>query len=40
MSGMRTLCLAASLAATLLGSDANAQTQSNYPNRPIHVVVP
>jgi tripartite-type tricarboxylate transporter receptor subunit TctC len=40
MSGMRTLCLAASLAATLLGSDANAQAQSNYPNRPIHVVVP
>ena len=40
MNGFRGLCLAASAAAMLLGMDAGAQAQSNYPNRPIHVVVP
>src|SRR5580692_9843238 len=32
--------LAVGVAATLLGMGAGAQAQSNYPNRPIHIVVP
>jgi tripartite-type tricarboxylate transporter receptor subunit TctC len=40
MKGMRTLGVVGSIAALLLGSDHCAQAQSNYPNRPIHVVVP
>ena len=40
MSGLRALGLAASAAAMLLGSGPCAQAQSNYPNRPIHIVVP
>ena len=40
MRTMRILGLAAGVAAILLGIDANAQAQSDYPNRPIHVVVP
>ena len=38
MHAIRTLGLAAAVAATLLGP--GAQAQSNYPSRPIHVVVP
>jgi tripartite-type tricarboxylate transporter receptor subunit TctC len=38
MSRIRTLGLAASAVAMLLG--AGAQAQSNYPSRPIHIVVP
>jgi tripartite-type tricarboxylate transporter receptor subunit TctC len=41
MHAVRTLLgLAASLAATLFGMAAGAQGQSNYPSRPIHIVVP
>lgn len=40
MSGLRALGLAASAAAMLLGNGPCAQAQSNYPNRPIHIVVP
>jgi tripartite-type tricarboxylate transporter receptor subunit TctC len=40
MTGIRSLCLAASAVAMLLGSDAGAQAQNNYPNRPIRIVVP
>lgn len=43
MNGLRKLCLgslglAASLAALMLGG--GAQAESNYPNRPIHIIVP
>jgi tripartite-type tricarboxylate transporter receptor subunit TctC len=40
LSAIRTLGLAAGVVAMLLGIGASAQAQSNYPNRPIHVVVP
>ena len=40
MRTMQILGLAAGVAAILLGIDANAQAQSDFPNRPIHVVVP
>jgi tripartite-type tricarboxylate transporter receptor subunit TctC len=45
MNVVRTLalaagCLAAGLIAMLPGSDAGAQAPSNYPNRPIHIIVP
>src|SRR5712692_8289480 len=40
MRTMRAFGLAASVAAMLLGVDASAPAQSNYPNRPIHIVVP
>jgi tripartite-type tricarboxylate transporter receptor subunit TctC len=40
MNAIRTLGFAASLGALLLGTGAGAQAQSNYPNRPIHIVVP
>jgi tripartite-type tricarboxylate transporter receptor subunit TctC len=36
----RTLGFAASVAAALLGMATGAQAQSNYPSRPIHIVVP
>jgi tripartite-type tricarboxylate transporter receptor subunit TctC len=36
----RILGLAASVAAALLGIATGAQAQSNYPSRPIHIVVP
>jgi tripartite-type tricarboxylate transporter receptor subunit TctC len=36
----RTLGVAVSVAAGLLGMAAGAQAQSDYPNRPIHIVVP
>ncbi len=40
MSGIRSLGYAASVAALLLVAASGAQAQGNYPNRPIHVVVP
>lgn len=40
MRVIRWLCLAAGVAATLLGSVAGAQAQANYPSRAIHIVVP
>ncbi len=40
MKRLRTLCLAASLAATLLGSGASARAESDYPSRAIHIIVP
>jgi tripartite-type tricarboxylate transporter receptor subunit TctC len=40
MNAIRTLGVAASAAALLLGTGACARAQSNYPVRPIHVVVP
>jgi tripartite-type tricarboxylate transporter receptor subunit TctC len=40
MSAIRTPALAAAVAATLFGIDASAQSQDNYPVRPIHIVVP
>jgi tripartite-type tricarboxylate transporter receptor subunit TctC len=40
MNGIRALGLAASAAATLLGFGGSAQAQGNYPNRPIHIIVP
>src|SRR5947208_2848350 len=40
MIGMRALCLATGIVAMLLGSSACAFAQSEYPNRPIHVIVP
>ncbi len=40
MRAVRTFGLAASVAAVLLGIDVSAQAQSNYPNRPIHIIVP
>jgi tripartite-type tricarboxylate transporter receptor subunit TctC len=40
MNAIRTLGVAASAAALLLGTGACARAQSDYPNRPIHVVVP
>jgi tripartite-type tricarboxylate transporter receptor subunit TctC len=40
MIGMRALCLATGIVAVLLGSSASALAQSEYPNRPIHVIVP
>jgi tripartite-type tricarboxylate transporter receptor subunit TctC len=40
MKGMRMLSLVGSIAALLLGNDHCAEAQSNYPSRPIHVVVP
>src|SRR5271165_1454096 len=40
MNGLKTLGFAASLAATLFGIGARAQAESDYPVRPIHIVVP
>ena len=40
MSAIRAFVLTASTAAMLLGVAVGAQAQSNYPNRPIHIVVP
>src|SRR4051794_17551983 len=40
MIGMRALCLATGVVAMLLGSSASALAQSEYPNRPIHIIVP
>ncbi len=40
MNGVRFVGLAAGIAATLLNIGASAQAQSNYPVRPIHIVVP
>src|SRR5260370_4999061 len=40
MRGIRALVLAASIAAVLPSVDASAQAQSNYPARPIHLIVP
>src|SRR6266702_2731124 len=40
MRAVRSFGLAASVAAVLLGIDVSAQAQSNYPNRPIHIIVP
>ncbi|MFL6827899.1 MAG: tripartite tricarboxylate transporter substrate binding protein, partial [Bradyrhizobium sp.] len=40
MNGMRSLCLATGIVAMLLGSSVSALAQSEYPNRPIHVIVP
>jgi tripartite-type tricarboxylate transporter receptor subunit TctC len=40
VNATRALGLAAGVAVSLLGIDAPAQAQSNYPVRPIHVVVP
>jgi tripartite-type tricarboxylate transporter receptor subunit TctC len=38
--GVGSFFLTACIAATLLGSTAGAMAQGNYPNRPIHIVVP
>ena len=40
MRAMRAFGLAASMAAITFGIDARALAQSNYPNRPIHIIVP
>jgi tripartite-type tricarboxylate transporter receptor subunit TctC len=40
MSAIRAAGLAVSVAAMLLGTGLSARAQSNYPSRPIHVVVP
>jgi tripartite-type tricarboxylate transporter receptor subunit TctC len=40
MRAIRAFSFAASIAAVLLGIDAVAQAQSNYPVRPIHIIVP
>src|SRR6185369_3582605 len=40
MNGMRALCVATGIVAVLLGSSASALAQSEYPNRPIHIIVP
>ena len=40
MRAMRAFGLAASMAAITFGIDASALAQSNYPNRPIHIIVP
>jgi tripartite-type tricarboxylate transporter receptor subunit TctC len=40
MRAIRAFSFAASIAAVLLGIDAGAQAQSNYPVRPIHIIVP
>jgi tripartite-type tricarboxylate transporter receptor subunit TctC len=40
MRAIRAFGFAASVAAVLLGIDAGAQAQSNYPVRPIHIIVP
>jgi tripartite-type tricarboxylate transporter receptor subunit TctC len=40
MRAIRAFSFAASVAAVLLGIDASAQAQSNYPVRPIHIIVP
>jgi tripartite-type tricarboxylate transporter receptor subunit TctC len=40
MKGVRSVGLAAGIAAMLLAIGASAQAQSNYPNRPIHIIVP
>jgi tripartite-type tricarboxylate transporter receptor subunit TctC len=40
MKGIRRLGLVAGIAALLLGNNHCARAQSNYPSRPIHVVVP
>jgi tripartite-type tricarboxylate transporter receptor subunit TctC len=40
MSAIRALGLAASMVTALLGGDLRAQAESDYPSRPIHIVVP
>jgi tripartite-type tricarboxylate transporter receptor subunit TctC len=40
MNAIRTLGLAAAVAAILWGADSGARAQGNYPNRPIRIVVP
>jgi tripartite-type tricarboxylate transporter receptor subunit TctC len=40
MSAIRALGLAAAIATALSGSDLGAQAESDYPSRPIHIVVP
>jgi len=40
MSAMRAFGLAAAIAAMPIGIGASALAESNYPNRPIHIVVP
>src|SRR6478752_3764574 len=40
MRAIRAFGLAAGVAAVLPGIDAGAQAQSNYPVRPIHIIVP
>jgi len=40
MDGLKTLGFAASLAATLFGVSPRAQAESDFPVRPIHVIVP
>src|SRR5438093_13695576 len=40
MRAVRSFGLAASVAAVLLGIDVSARAQSNYPNRPLHIIVP
>src|SRR5712692_11302751 len=40
MRAIRAFGFAASIAAVLPGIDAGAQAQSNYPVRPIHIIVP
>ena len=40
MRGIRACGFTAAAIAVLVGSDFSASAQSNYPNRPIHVVVP
>jgi tripartite-type tricarboxylate transporter receptor subunit TctC len=40
MNAIRMLGLAAGAAILLLGSDPRARAESDYPNRPIHIVVP
>jgi tripartite-type tricarboxylate transporter receptor subunit TctC len=40
MNGIRAAGLAAGIAATLLAIGGSAQAQSNYPVRPIHIIVP
>jgi tripartite-type tricarboxylate transporter receptor subunit TctC len=40
MRAIRAFGFAAGIIAVLLGGDASAQAPNNYPNRPIHIVVP
>src|SRR5271167_1370621 len=40
MNGLKTFGLAVGLAALLVGTGARARAESDYPSRPIHIVVP